>query len=87
MAARRKTITLPGGEKVDGVIVGISESTERWCEFILDDGARLKAKLVGLEALRLDDRTDQDGNPVYSLQNHVVTTLAQPPRPADVKHH
>ena len=79
MAQRTRTVKLSSGVSATGVVIYIEESTERWCEFHLADGAILAAKIVGIDALRIEDQKDQDGNPIYSLQNQIVTVLRKPP--------
>jgi hypothetical protein len=66
---RKIKITLqPGGKPVDGSDVPIRESTERWTEITLEDGAILRVKPMIVGVVRLDNTWDQDGNPVYALR-------------------
>lgn len=50
---------------VDAVDVPISESHEKWSEFLLEDGTtvRLRATLVSIA--RVDSEYDGQGNPTY----------------------
>ena len=72
---------------VDGFEVNVAESTERWTEVKLEDGSVLRVKPVIMRALRLEERYDPEGNPLYSLRINpimVVTSapdhLRQPPK-------
>jgi hypothetical protein len=57
--------TQPGGKPADAFEVPIRESTERWTEVTLEDGAiiRLKPTIIGFA--RIDGQWDLEGNPIY----------------------
>lgn len=70
----------PGGPMIDGVEVPIQESTERWTELTLEDGAVLRVKPMVVSAIRIDGQWDQEGNPVYALKGGpAVSTIASVP--------
>ena len=79
MAERATKVELPGVGLVDAFEVSVSESTERWTEIRLDDGSVLRLKPVVLSALRLVDRFDPDGNPLYLLKVNQVMAVASAP--------
>jgi hypothetical protein len=80
MAEKATKVEVPGAAGlVDAFEVSVSESTERWTEIRLDDGSVLRLKPVVLSALRLVDRFDPDGNPLYLLKVNQVMTVASAP--------
>ena len=79
MAERKKTIQIPPGETVVGSLVDIVESIERFNEVRLDDGTVLRVKIVTTEVTRIDDRWDEEGNPMYAIKSHNVVTVSEAP--------
>ncbi|HTS40666.1 MAG TPA: hypothetical protein VMH84_09025 [Xanthobacteraceae bacterium] len=77
--AEQIKMTLPDGRVVDGVAVGIKESTERWSEFELDDGTKMKIKVTLVGAMRAISEYDPGGLPWYQLQMVPVFTPAEVP--------
>ena len=59
------TVQLPTGGTAEGIEVQVEESTERWCEFTLQDGTIMRAKVIIISAVRVDGEYDQFGNPMY----------------------
>lgn len=59
-------VVLPDGKPGVGVDVPITESTERWSEFKLEDGTIFRAKMNVLSVARVDGQFDQVGNPLYT---------------------
>jgi hypothetical protein len=66
--AERKVKFKLGNAEVDAWDVPF-ESTERWTEIKLDDGAVLRLKVVVSNVYRLEGRTDQQGYPVYAVKS------------------
>lgn len=68
----------PSGEMVHGDLVTVEESIERFSEVRLSDGSTIKVKTSVLEAVRLHDRHDSNGNPVYRVKsvNSIVVSNA-----------
>ncbi len=75
---RRKQVKDQFGKLVEGTVVDVAESTERFSELTLEDGTILKTKIVAVEAIRLDNQWDNEGHPVYILksQNIVAVTYS-----------
>jgi hypothetical protein len=70
----------PGGVKmIEGNEVPITESTERWTELHLEDGAIIRVKPNVLSAIRVDGQYDQDGNPMYALKGSQTMTIVSVP--------
>lgn len=72
MVERKVPVTLPNGQSGTGVDVPIRESTERWSEFMLEDGTVVRAKFSMISAVRVDNEYDNAGNPIY-VSNGVPT--------------
>ena len=69
-----------GGREVEATPVDVNQSTERWNEYLLEDGTVLKMKLVLKKVLKVDHEVDPEGNPVYVMQSTNVTSVSAPKR-------
>lgn len=78
MPETRRKVQLPTGI-VEGIDVGIKESTERWSEVQLEDGTTLRIKPNVMVVTRIDGQYDPEGNPVYALTANQVMTVANVP--------
>lgn len=67
-----------GGRQVEATPVETNQSSERWNEYLLEDGTVLKMKLVLQKVLRVDGEYDGEGNPVYIMQSTNVSTVTAP---------
>lgn len=67
-----------GSEIVDATPVGINQASEYFNQYRLEDGTVLKMKLVATKVFRLDDRYDQEGNPIYFVQSTNVLSVDGP---------
>ena len=79
MKKRQVKVQNQQGNRVEGVVVSVAESTERFSEVKLEDGTILKTKLSPLEAVRVNDQWDNDGNPVYVLKSQNVVVVSESP--------
>lgn len=79
MARKRKkrTITDESGQSVEGTVITVDETTERWTEASLSDGTTFRIKVVIDEVVRIDGQTDNEGNPVYTIVSHNVISDVQ----------
>ena len=67
----------------DATEVDVTDSTDRWCEFRLEDGSVIRAKPLIQSFVRVDGAYDQEGNPIYVVRggmSHLVMSV-----PADLK--
>ena len=78
MAEIRMTVDQAGTPK-EGTVVDIVESTERFSELKLSDGAILKTKMSAIEVIRINDQWDRDGNPVYHVKSHNLVAVSMVP--------
>ena len=67
----RKRLTA-GGKTLDGRVVGVEETTERWTDVTLVDGTTFRIKVVVDEAIRSETEWDSQGNPVYAVVSRNV---------------
>jgi S-adenosylhomocysteine hydrolase len=81
MAEKKVTVPLPPqlGGPAEGREVAIKESTERWTEIELEDGTRVRVKPNVLSAIRLDNRFDADGNPMYVMKGSQTMMIVSSP--------
>ena len=67
MAGRHRQIRDEHGQTINGTVVNVQESTERWTDVRLVDGTTFRIKVVVDEVVMHDGRRDSEGNPVYSI--------------------
>ena len=70
---------IPGSGLLDGAEVPVTETTERWSEVRLEDGTVLRLKPVFISAVRIDNKYDKEGNPVYSIKVNQIMVVASAP--------
>ena len=77
---RRKSVVDAQGVSVEGTVVPILESIERFGQVKLEDGSVIQAKLTVVEAIRIEDQWDNEGNPAYVVKSHnVIQVIESPP--------
>ncbi len=47
--------------------VYVEESTEKWSEFLMQDGMRIRVKTTILNVYKLANKIDDKGNPIYAM--------------------
>lgn len=77
MANEKVTINM-GGRQVQATPVDVNHSSEKWNEYLLEDGTVLKMKLVLKKVFKVDGEFDEEGNPVYVMQSTNVTSISAP---------
>jgi hypothetical protein len=70
-----------GGRQVEATPVDVNQSTERWNEYLLEDGTVLKMKLILKKVFRVSNEFDTEGNPVYVMQSTNVNSVSSPKQP------
>jgi hypothetical protein len=75
--ARKTKITFQGQQR-DAEVIEINQSSERWNEYLLEDGTVLKLKPVATEVVKLSEVHDNEGNPVYLIKTHNVVSVIAP---------
>lgn len=61
--------------QVEGLDIPVAESVERWSEVHLVDGTVFRVKLNVISVVRLLDRYDEHGNPVYFINGHPAVAM------------
>lgn len=67
-----------GNELVEATPVNVNQANEYFNQYFLEDGTVLKMKLVATKVFRIDDRYDQEGNPIYFVQSTNVLSVDSP---------
>jgi len=74
-----KQIPGPDGNLVDAEVVDVDQSTDRWCEYKLEDGAVIRAKPIIIGFLRVPGQYDPEGNPLYAIRGGVTHAIVSVP--------
>lgn len=64
-----------GGEEVEVTPIEVNQASEYWNQYLLDDGSVIKMKLVATKVLRVDNRYDTEGNPIYFVQSQNIMSV------------
>ena len=80
MAERKKTVRNRSGKSLEGTVVEVTQSIERFSEINLDDGSILRMKPVVTEVVRIDGQWDNDGNPAYVVKSTNVLVVVESPQ-------
>ena len=81
MAERRKKVQAPpGGDLVEGTVVDVVESTDRFSMVKLVDGTTIKTKMNVIEAVRIDGKWDNEGNPQYVVKSQNMVVIVESPK-------
>ena len=67
-----------GGEEVEALPIDVNQTNEYWNQYLLDDGTVIKMKLVATKVLRVDNKYDLEGNPLYVIQSTNITSVNAP---------
>lgn len=68
------------GQPVEADEVEFEPVKESWNEYRLEDGTRLRARLITQKILRLIDRFTDSGEPVYVISSTNVLVADVPPQ-------
>ena len=77
MSRRRRQVRDQRGQTVEGTVINVQESTERWTDVRLVNGTTFRVKVVVDEVVVHDGQRDSEGNPVYSIFSHNVVNDVQ----------
>jgi hypothetical protein len=65
---------LINGESVKVTRVPVVKSEEKVCEYLLQDGTVVRLRTLLTEVYKYDGKLDANGNPIYSVNWHVIYT-------------
>ena len=66
------------GQEVDAAEVQFQTRKEDWNEYQLMDGSVIKMKTVVGEVFRIEDKYDNEGNPVYQVKSNNLLMVKSP---------
>ncbi len=75
---RERKVKAPDGSDQIATEIGFRVAGEHWNEYLADDGSVLRLKPVVTQVLRLKDRHDANGDPMYILHSTNVVTVSAP---------
>ena len=58
-----------------GTLMEVADSKEPWSEYTLEDGTKIRLKQALVSVVRLDNKKNQNGEPVYSIQSQPAMTV------------
>ena len=61
---------------VEGYEIPVSESIERWTDVTLADGTTFRAKMNVVSAVKLVNRVDANGRPIYLINATPTVTMS-----------
>jgi hypothetical protein len=80
MAERKTKVQMvPGGPFVDGVEVAVESASEKWNEYTLEDGTKIRVKPVIIQVTRIIDQYDLEGNPMYVTRAQPIVVIVEVP--------
>lgn len=75
MDERRRTIDF-NGQQADALEMPFQTGAEFWNEYVLHDGSVIRLKSVVTEILKLEDKFDAEGNPIYLLKSTNIVSIS-----------
>jgi len=74
-----KKVKVPlGGKMVDGIELDFDEIEEKWNEYQVKDGTKIKMKLVVTRIVKTKEY-NQEGDPVYFINSQNILVAKVPP--------
>lgn len=67
-----------GNQEIDADLIDVSQSGEKWNEYLLEDGTVLKIKIVVKKVFRAKGMYDPLKNPVYAVESENIITVDSP---------
>jgi len=67
-----------GGEEVEATPLEINQAQEYWNHYLLDDGSVVKIKLVATKVVRIENKFDDERNPVYLVKSTNIMNVSSP---------
>lgn len=80
MVERKLKFTPPGSkEPVDGVEVSVDSANEKWSEYTLEDGTKIRLRQALVEVTRGVGMFDPEGNPMYFIKAQPIINIVEVP--------
>lgn len=77
MNSKKIQVPLSTGKYAEGEEVQFKEVEERWNEYELSDGTKLRIKLVLIKAIRTSEYNTQN-EPIYSVATNTILNVTVP---------
>jgi hypothetical protein len=58
-----------------GTLMEVTDSREPWSEYILADGTKIRFKQTLVNIIRLDDKRNPNGDPIYVVQSQQTMSI------------
>ncbi|MDR1787999.1 MAG: hypothetical protein LBR16_06080 [Treponema sp.] len=58
-----------------GTLMEVKDPKEPWSEYTLDDGTKIRLKQTLVQVVRLDNKKNPNGEPIYSIQSQPTMTI------------
>jgi len=58
-----------------GTLMEVTDSKEPWSEYTLEDGTKIRLKQTLVNVVRLDNKKNPNGEPVYSIQSQPTMSI------------
>lgn len=68
------------GKLVDAIELDFQTKKEEWNEYEVADGTTIRVKLVTSNIVRVQNRYDNEGNPIYLVKSSNVVGVSVPER-------
>ena len=66
------------GEEVDGLVVKVTKADEPFSHITLEDGTEITMRTNVTQIIRLIDRWDEKGNPLYNIEANGSMVITSP---------
>lgn len=73
--ARTKARVPFDGQVHDGIRVGLRQANEPWTRVELEDGSEIRLKTVITDVVRIPDKYDSEGAPIYVIKSANIATV------------
>lgn len=58
-----------------GTLMEVTDSKEPWSEYTLGDGTKVRLKQTLVNIIKLDDKKNLDGDPIYVVQSQQTMSI------------
>jgi hypothetical protein len=58
-----------------GTLMEVTDAKEPWSEYTLEDGTKIRLKQTLVNVVRLDNKKNLNGEPVYSIQSQPTMSI------------
>lgn len=66
------------GEMHDALELDFDVEKENWNIYLIEDGTKIRMRLVVAKILKIEGKWDQEGNPIYSIKSGNMVVASSP---------